>query len=100
MILRRFRHDKCSSFFKDFCSTLRRLQDGEWLIASRHEMTREHHIAFVALISDDTLLLRRLYPEWNLETRLPNFRRGTLLYYCTQHVLFTKALSESFTNSK
>lgn len=74
--------------------------DGEWLITSRHEMTREHHIAFVALIFDDTLLLRRLYPEWNLETRLPNFRRGTLLYYCTQHGLFTKALSASFTNSK
>lgn len=41
-----------------------------------------------ALAEGDTLVLCRQYPEWNLQARLPGFRRGTLLWYCTQHGLF------------
>lgn len=64
--------------------------DGEWYITSAHEMSREHHISFIAFITGDTLVVRRLYPEWGLETRLPYFARGTLLWYCTRHGLFVK----------
>ncbi|MDY3711900.1 MAG: hypothetical protein SO044_05755 [Agathobaculum sp.] len=56
-------------------------------------MTKAHHIAFVALLTGDTLLLRRLYPEWDMQTRLPAFaRHGMLLWYCTQHGLFYQPL--------
>lgn len=59
--------------------------DNDYCISSAHEMTKDHYIAFVALLTGDTLLLRRLYPEWDMQTRLPAFaRHGTLLWYCTQ----------------
>ena len=33
-------------------------------------------------------VLRKQYPEWNLQTRLPVFAHGRLLWYCTRHGLF------------
>ena len=45
--------------------------DGEWYITTAHCMHREHYISFVALLSGDTLILKKRYPEWTLETRLP-----------------------------
>ena len=65
--------------------------DGEWYITAEHEMTREHYISFAALLTGDTVVLRKLYPEWNLETRLPRLH-GTLLWYCTGHGLFQKGV--------
>lgn len=68
------------------------LSDGDWLITAPHEMRREHHIAFVAFLTGDTLIVKRLYPEWELLARLPFFAHGTLLWYCTKHGLFTQPL--------
>ena len=51
-------------------------------------MSREHYISFLALLTGDTLVLRKQYSEWGLEARLPYFARGTLFWYCTQHGLF------------
>lgn len=62
--------------------------ENEWYITSEHEMVKEHYISFVAFITGDTLLLRKQYPEWNLQTRIPFFAHGTLLWYCTEHGLF------------
>lgn len=68
---------------------LRVEHDGnELYITSEHEMTREHHISFAAFLSGDTLVLKKLYPEWNLEMRLPFFAHGKLLRYCNEHGLF------------
>ena len=64
--------------------------DGEWYVMSDHVMHREHFISFAAFLTGDTLLVRKLYPEWGMEMRLPLFREGTLLWYCTQHGLFSK----------
>lgn len=62
--------------------------DSEWYITTDHEMQREHYISFLAFLTGDTLILKKLYPEWGLETRLPFFAHGTLFWYCTQHGLF------------
>lgn len=62
--------------------------ENDYFISSDHEMTKEHYITFVSLLSGDTLLLRKQYPEWNLQTRIPCFAHGMLLWYCTQHGLF------------
>ena len=51
-------------------------------------MAKEHHIAFLALVQDDSLLLRKLYPEWELQTRLPFWGHSRLYFYCTEHGLF------------
>ena len=44
-------------------------------------MHREHYLSFAALVNEDTVVLRRLYPEWGAQTRLPYyFAHGTLLW--------------------
>lgn len=62
--------------------------ENDYFISSDHEMTKDHNISFVAFLTGDTVLLRKQYPEWNLQTRLPVFAHGRLLWYCTRHGLF------------
>ena len=66
--------------------------DENWFITSSHPMTKEHHITFAALITGDTLFLRRLYPEWDFQTRIPCLGHGILLWYCTKHGLFQRLI--------
>lgn len=62
--------------------------ENEYYITSEHPMKKDHYIAFVALLTGDTLVMKKQYPEWNLQTRLPHFAHGKLLWYCTEHGLF------------
>lgn len=62
--------------------------DGGWYITSDHEMRREHYVSFIAFHTEDTVIVKKLYPEWNLEVQLPFFAHGRLLWYCTRHGLF------------
>lgn len=62
--------------------------ENEYFISTQHEMTKQHYITFVALLTGDSLMLRKQYPEWNVATRIPCFGRGMLMWYCTQHGLF------------
>jgi len=55
---------------------------GEWFISSDHEMTKEHYISFVAYQNDNTFVLSKQYPEWNLQVNLPLYRTGRLVWYC------------------
>jgi len=66
--------------------------DDSWFISSPHPMTKDHYVSFAALLTGDTLFLRRLYPEWDLQTRIPAFGHGILLWYCTQHGLFRQII--------
>ena len=66
--------------------------DDSWFVSSPHPMTKDHYVSFVALLTGDTLFLRRLYPEWDLQTRIPAFGHGILLWYCTQHGLFRQII--------
>ena len=59
-----------------------------FFISSEHEMTKKHYITFVALVTSDTIVLKKQYPEWDLQTRIPIFAHGRLLWYCNQHGLF------------
>lgn len=62
--------------------------ENDFFITSEHQMTREHYIAFVALLTGDSIMLRKQYPEWGLQVRIPVFAHGKLLWYCTKHGLF------------
>ena len=64
------------------------LIENDYFISSDHPMTKEHYISFAALVTGETLVLRRLYPEWDLQTRLPRIGHGKLYWYCVQHGLF------------
>lgn len=62
--------------------------DGGLFITTSHEMTKDHYISFVAFLTDDTMIVKKLYPEWNLQVRLPFFAHGTLLWFCNRDGLF------------
>ena len=62
--------------------------EDDYYISTDHEMTGEHYISFVALMSDDTVMMRKQYPEWDMQVRIPCFAHGRLMWYCTQHGLF------------
>ena len=56
----------------------------EWFITSDHSMTKEHYISFAAFVTDRSFTVFKQYPEWNLQLSLPRFRKGRLVWYCTQ----------------
>lgn len=62
--------------------------ENDYFISTDHEMTKEHYIAFVALLTGDSIMLRKQYPEWNMQTNIPCFAHGMLIWYCTRHGLF------------
>lgn len=66
--------------------------ENEYFVSSDHEMTKAHYISFVALLTGDSLMLRRQYPEWDLQTRIPCFGHGLLLWRCSQHGLFYQVI--------
>ena len=65
---------------------------GEWLISSDHEMKKEQYISFVAYVSDSSAAVYKQYPEWDLQLILPRYRSGSLVWYCTEHGLFTQTI--------
>ncbi len=58
--------------------------DGMWYITAEHEMTKEHYISFVAFVNDNTAMICKQYPEWNLQATIPLYRSGKLVWYCTK----------------
>ena len=66
--------------------------EGEHYITFDHEMTKEHYISFVAVVSDNGMQLVKLYPEGNAEVRLKIRRPYLLYYYCNRHGLFSVKL--------
>ena len=64
------------------------IADNQLYITADHPMTKEHYIAFVALLTGDSLILKKQYPEWDLQAHIPDKKHGKLLWYCTQHGLF------------
>lgn len=62
--------------------------ENDYYISSNHPMVKEHYISFVALLTGDSLTLKKQYPEWDLQVRIPGRTHGKLIWYCTDHGLF------------
>lgn len=62
--------------------------ENEFFITSPHPMQKEHFISFVAFSNGDTLIFKKQYPEWDLQSRLSFTGHGMLFWHCTQHGLF------------
>ena len=62
--------------------------ENDYYISSDHPMLKEHYISFVALLTGDMLTLKKQYPEWDLQVRIPGRTHGKLIWYCTEHGLF------------
>lgn len=72
-----------------------KLIENDYYISSDHPMTKDNYISFVALLSGDSIMIRKQYPQWDLQIRIPNFARGKLVWYSTH-----KGLLYQFTNLK
>ena len=68
------------------------ITENDYFITSLHEMKKEHYITFVALLTGDSMLLRKQYPEWDLQTRIPRLGHGVLIWHCLKHGLFYQTL--------
>lgn len=62
--------------------------ESDLFITSDHPMSKDHYITFAALLTGDSLILRKQYPEWGLQVRLPAIGHGRLLWHCSRHGLF------------
>ena len=69
------------------------ISEDEIFVSINHSMTREHHISFIAYITQDRTDLVKLYPEGNAETRFFNRGSGYILWYCNHHGLFRRRFS-------
>ncbi len=64
-----------------------RVED-EYYVTLDHPMTRDHSILFLAAVSDRSLQLTRLYPEWGPEARFKADLVTELYACCNRHGLF------------
>ena len=62
--------------------------EDEWFITSDHPMRKDCYVSFLAFVTGETVQIIKLYPEWDMQVRLPRKRHGTLYYYSTEHGLF------------
>lgn len=59
-------------------------------ITIKHEMSKTHYISFISYVSCDRVLLVKLYPQQNVELRIPKMYTGELYAYCNEHGLWVK----------
>ncbi|MBR4703779.1 MAG: helix-turn-helix domain-containing protein [Oscillospiraceae bacterium] len=64
-----------------------RLED-EYYVSVAHDMSRGHHISFLAAVRDDGFEMKKLYPEGGAEARFPMAGIRFFLAYCNRHGLF------------
>ena len=64
------------------------IAEDEYFISIDHPMTKEHHISFLAAVSDFGVQFVKLYPEGNAEARFKIDRVRTIYAYCNRHGLF------------
>ncbi|MBR6243128.1 MAG: helix-turn-helix domain-containing protein [Ruminococcus sp.] len=69
---------------------------GELYISSDHEMTKEHFISFAAYQSDNSFMMFKQYPEWNVQFTLPLYRSGRLVWYCTKCGLMYQDIRQAY----
>lgn len=62
--------------------------ENELYVTSKHEMTKEHFISFLAFVKGDSAFIIKQYPEWNLEARFQKRGHGKLYLHCSNDGLF------------
>ena len=66
--------------------------EDEMCITSEHEMKKKHYISFIAFVQSGGVNIIKLYPEWNMEIRVPKQKHLKIFYYCTNDGLFLKKI--------
>ncbi|MCQ2471479.1 MAG: helix-turn-helix domain-containing protein [Clostridia bacterium] len=71
------------------------IAEDEYFAELSHPMTKEHHISFLAAVTDDGIQIKKLYPEGNAEARFKINRTYAIYAYCNRHGLFRVRISKS-----
>ena len=58
-----------------------RTDSTELYVSSDHCMTKEDYISFICYATSDSILLRKLYPEWGISFNFPWLGHGKILWY-------------------
>lgn len=66
--------------------------DGGYFVQCDHPMTKSHHLSFMALLSSDTLQIKKLYPEQDAHARFAANGPSTLYTFCNRHGLFVQKI--------
>lgn len=74
--------------------TIEKVED-EFFVRINHEMSKNHYISFIAVISSDRIQMVKLYPEGNAEARFKINGRNKIYYYCNRDGLFHTDLIKS-----
>ena len=62
--------------------------DDEYYVTVSHPMTKDHHISFLAAVSDQGVQFIKLYPEGNAEAVFRINCVSRIYAYCNRHGLF------------
>lgn len=62
--------------------------EDEYYVRVEHDMTKQHHISFIAALSPDRLQMVKLYPEGNAEARFKMNGVKKIFCYCNRDGLF------------
>ena len=71
---------------------IERVDGTELYISSSHPMTKDDYISFFSYVTSDSLLLKKLYPEWGVDIRFPWLGHGKILWYSEKEVLKYKLI--------
>ena len=66
--------------------------EDESYVTIDHEMSKSHHISFIAWVTSGRLELLKLYPEQNAEGRFRLRGHGCLYIYCNKHGLMRQRI--------
>lgn len=72
---------------KEHDINIEKIED-EYYVTITHEMTKEHHISFLASVTDNGVMITKLYPEQNAEARFKINRTYAVYACCNHHGLF------------
>lgn len=62
--------------------------ENEYFVSVAHPMAKDHHISFLAAVSDRAVHLVKLYPEEDAQARFPMTGVHRFYAYCNRHGLY------------
>ena len=71
---------------------IERVDGTELYISSSHPMTKDDFISFFSYVTSDSLLLKKLYPEWGVDIRFPWLGHGKIMWYSEKEGLKYKLI--------
>ena len=79
---------ECEECDENHKLNLEKVED-EYYISINHEMTKKHYISFIAVVTNSTLQLKKLYPEENAGARFKIGAVRRIYFYCNKDGLYT-----------